>query len=141
MQTGNAAGTIKLRSSDPRQAPEINFNYFSEQADQDVQALVEGVQFIFSVFDKLGVPYTVSTPNPEVDIVQGIKDMVLGHHATSSCRMGPADHKDYCVDSKFRVNWVQSLRVVDASVLPRVPGSTPNGPTFTISQKAYRTIL
>lgn len=141
MQTGNSAGTVKLRSKDPREAPEINFNYFTEQAEQDLQALVDGIELMLGVYDEVGVPYTVLSPNPETDMRQGIMDIAFSHHATSSCRMGPAGHKDYCVDSKFRVNGVDSLRVVDASVLPRVPGAMPNGPTFTISRKAYEVIL
>lgn len=141
MQTGNAAGTVRLRSKDPREAPEINFNYFSQQAEQDLDSLVEGIELMISVFDEAGVPYTVLSPNPEADIRQEIMSLAFSHHASSSCRMGPAGHKDYCVDSKFRVNGVDSLRVVDASVLPRVPGAMPNGPTYTISRKAYEAIL
>jgi choline dehydrogenase len=45
------------------------------------------------------------------------------------------------VDSKFRVNGVDGLRVVDASVFPRLPGAMPNGPTFTISRKAFEKIV
>ena len=63
------------------------------------------------------------------------------HHASSSCRMGPVGDRSSCVDSKFRVHGVDNLRVVDASVFPRVPGAMPNGPTFTISRKAYEVIL
>ncbi|KAL0935551.1 Oxygen-dependent choline dehydrogenase 4 [Colletotrichum truncatum] len=141
MQAGNAAGTVTLRSADPRQAPEINFNYFSQRGEEDLQSLVEGIEFMLGVFDEVGVPYRVISPDPEIDMRQGIKDTAFSHHATSSCRMGPAGDKDYCVDSKFRVNGVDGLRVVDASVLPRAPGAMPNGPTFTISRKAYETIL
>jgi choline dehydrogenase len=141
MQTGNAAGTVKLRSKDPREAPEINFNYFSEQTEHDMQAFIEAMDFMFGVFDEAGVPYTTLLPNPEADIRQEILTWAFSHHAASSCRMGPAGHKDYCVDSKFRVNGVDALRVVDASVFPRLPGAMINGPTFTVSRKAFETIL
>lgn len=141
MQTGNAAGTVTLRSTDPRQAPEINFNYFTERAEEDLQALSEGIELMLRVYDAVGVPYSVITPDPAVDLRQGIMDAAFSHHATSSCRMGPAGHGDYCVDSRFRVNGVEGLRVVDASVFPRAPGAMPNGPTFTISRKALEVIL
>lgn len=140
MQTGNAAGTVKLRSKDPRAAPEINFNFFSQDAERDLQALTEGVELMLGVYDEIGVPYTVLSPDL-VNMRQDIMDRASSLHAVSSCRMGPAGHRDYCVDSRFRVNGVDSLRVVDASVLPRAPGAMPNGPTFTISRKAYETIL
>jgi len=68
-------------------------------------------------------------------------DESFSRHAASSCRMGPAGDGAYCVDSKSRVNGVDSLRVVNASVFPRLPGAIPNGPTFTISRKAFETIV
>lgn len=141
MQTANPAGTVSLRSKDPREAPEINFNFFANQSEVDLQALAEGVELMLSVYDNSKLPYTVIAPNPDIEMKQAIMDEAFSHHATSTCRMGPAGDKDYCVDSKFRVNGVDNLRVVDASVFPRVPGAMPNGPTFTLSQKAFRTIL
>jgi choline dehydrogenase len=141
MQTSNPTGTVTLRSKDPRQAPEINFNFFKEGSEADLQALAEGVELLRRVYDDAGVPYKMLAPNPEVELKQAIMDEAFSHHATSSCRMGPAGDKDYCVDSKFRVNGVKNLRVVDASVFPRVPGAMPNGPTFTISRKAFKAIL
>lgn len=141
MQTANPMGTVTLRSNDPRLAPEINFNFFADQSEIDLQALSEGVELMLRVYDDVGLPYTVVAPNPEVEMKQALMDEAFSHHATSSCRMGPAGDRDYCVDSKFRVNGVDNLRVVDASVFPRVPGAMPNGPTFTISRKAFETIL
>lgn len=141
MQTGNPSGTVTLRSRDPRQAPEINFNYFAQQGEEDLQALSDGIDLMLRTYDAVGIPYTVLSPDPSVDRKQGIMDRAYSHHATSSCRMGPRGHRDYCVDSEFRVNGVDGLRVVDASVLPRVPGGMPNGPTFTISRKALEAIL
>lgn len=141
MQTANPAGTVKLRSRDPRDMPEINFNYFTHRADEDLQALVDGVELLLRAADNAGVNYTRTLPNPDVDMRQGIMDESFSHHAASSCRMGPAGDKGYCVDSRFRVNGVDSLRVVDASVFPRLPGAMPNGPTFTISRKAFEAII
>jgi choline dehydrogenase len=141
MQTGNPSGTVMIRSTDPRQAPDINFNFFAEDADRDLQALAEGVELLMRVYDDVGLPYEVVAPNPKVEIKQALVDEAFSHHASSSCRMGPAGDGKSCVDSKFRVHGVDGLRVVDASVFPRVPGAMPNGPTFTISRKAFETIL
>lgn len=141
MQTGNPAGTVTLQSKDPRQAPKIQFNFFDQRAEEDLQALAEGVELLIRAHDEMGVEYTVVSPNPNVEIKQAIKDETFSHHASSSCRMGPKGDRNSCVDSRFRVNGVESLRVVDASVFPRVPGAMPNGPTFTISRKAFETIL
>ncbi|PVI04817.1 GMC oxidoreductase [Periconia macrospinosa] len=141
MQTGNPAGTVTLRSKDPREAPAINFNYFTYRAKEDLQAMREAGELLLKAYDAAGISYTRTEPDPAISWDQGVMDQTFGHHATSSCRMGPAGDKEYCVDSKFRVNGVSNLRVVDASVFPRVPGAMPNAPTFTISRKAFHTIL
>ncbi|KAF2875129.1 hypothetical protein BDV95DRAFT_486246 [Massariosphaeria phaeospora] len=141
MQTANPHGTVTLRSADPRQAPAINFNFFAERADEDLQAIADGVQLLLDVYDDVGIPYEVIAPNPQIDRKQALMDEAFSHHAVSTCRMGPAGSRDHCVDSKFRVNGVRNLRVVDASVFPRVPGAMPNGPTFTMSRKALEAIL
>ncbi|KAK7421136.1 hypothetical protein QQZ08_010066 [Neonectria magnoliae] len=144
MQTGNQAGTVTLRSADPRQAPEINFNFFAEQGDRDLQAIQEAVEHTLRIFNATGEPYapfTVVEPHPEIDMKQAIKDEAFSHHASSTCRMGPAGDKNYCVDSEFKVNGVEGLRVVDASVFPRSPGGFPAAPTFMISQKAFELIV
>jgi choline dehydrogenase len=141
MQTANPSGTVKLRSKDPRQAPKIDFNFFAQEADTDLQSLAQGVELLLKAADDTGLPYEVLSPVPDIDMHQGIMDEAFSHHASSSCRMGPAGDKNYCVDSKFRVNGVDRLRIVDASVFPRVPGGMPNSPTFTISRKALEVIL
>ncbi|KAF5550386.1 choline dehydrogenase [Fusarium napiforme] len=144
MQPGNQAGTITLRSKDPRQAPEINFNYFAEKGDRDLQAIQEGVEHTMRIFNATGEPYApfkVVEPRPGESIRQGIMDDAFSHHATSSCRMGPKGDRNYCVDSEFKVNGADGLRVVDASVFPRTPGGFPAAPTFMISQKAFGVII
>lgn len=144
MQVGNDAGTVKLRSANPRDTPLIDFNFFAKQEEQDLQAMAEGAQFAFDVFDAVGAPYTpyeVVEPPPGVDFEQGFKDHAFSHHVSSTCRMGPKDDPDYCVDSEFKVNGVEGLRVVDGSVFPQTPGAFPVGPVFTISRKAFHVIM
>ncbi|KAM5346263.1 hypothetical protein ACJ41O_009268 [Fusarium nematophilum] len=144
MQTGNQAGTVTLRSSDPREAPEINFNFFAEQGQRDLQAIQEAMEHTLRIFNATGEPYspfTVVEPRPGIDMKQAIMDEAFSHHATSTCRMGPAGDMKYCVDSEFKVNGVDGLRVVDASIFPRTPGGFPVAPTFMISQKAFETII
>jgi len=68
MQTANPAGTVKLRSNDPRDTPEINFNYFTHHADGDLQAIVDGVELLLRAADNAGVNYT------------RIRRHALGHH-------------------------------------------------------------
>lgn len=140
----SATGTVELRSADPRDTPVINFNFFEEGGDLDLKAMTEGVEKLLEIMNAVGGPYTpyeFVQPIPGLDVTQSIADTVFSHHATSSCRMGPKGDKDYCVDSKFRVNGVEGLRVVDGSVFPHTPGAYPVAATFMISQKAFKDII
>lgn len=145
MQSQNRAGTVRLRSSDPQDTPIISFNYFAEGREHDVQALTEGIEFVLSVFNNTSPPYgpyTVVAPDPNIEIGQAIMDQAFSHHATSSCPMGPdGDMERSVVDSRFRVHGTSGLRVVDASVFPRVPGGFPILPTFMVGEKASGVIL
>lgn len=144
LQTGNEAGTVTLRSTDPRNTPLINFNWFEQKAERDLQALEEAADMVKRVFNATDAPYApfeIIEPSPEIETKQAIKDNAYSHHVTSTCRMGPKDDPDYCVDPDFNVNGVEGLRVVDASVFPRTPGAFPVVPVFMISQKASHVIL
>jgi choline dehydrogenase len=55
--------------------------------------------------------------------------------------MGPASDPQSVVDSRFRVHGVEGLRVVDASVFPRIPGFFIVTPIYMISEKATESIL
>ena len=143
MQYQNYAGTIRLRSTDPQDTPIINFNYFSEGGDHDLQALSEGVQFVLDVYKNTPAPYgpyKVILPDPEVDLKQAIMNQAYSHHACGSCRIGLGEENS-CVDGKLRVHGVEGLRVVDASVFPRTPGGFPILPTFLVGAKASDMIL
>ena len=90
MQTGNRVGTVFLRSKDPRQAPEINFNFFSQNGNRDIKAIREGIGHTFRIFNATGKPYApfrIVYPRPDTDITQAIMDEAFSHHATWSCRM------------------------------------------------------
>lgn len=145
MQSQNYAGNIRLRSADPQDTPIINFNYFAEGREHDLQALAEGVEMVLDVVNATEPPFgpfTVIHPDPALPVEQAIMDQAFSHHATSTCVMGPVnDTQNSCVDNRFRVHGIDGLRVVDASIFPRVPGAFPVLPTFLISEKAFDAIL
>lgn len=143
MQNGNPTGTVRLRSSNPRETPEINFNFYQEDSDVDIAALSEGLQHLMSIMNATGEPYQpfeVVDPPADRSLEQHIRDHTWSHHAAGSCRMGKGS-SDSCVDSKFRVHGVEGLRVVDGSVFPRVPGGFPVGATYAASRKAFHDIV
>ena len=128
--TNNTAGFVRLRSADPRDTPEINFKYFDEGNDaakEDLDSVVEGVNFVRRMSEHTEM-FTKSELLPGKDLSSPdalrtfIKDEAWGHHACGTCKMGPASDPMAVVDSAFRVHKTQRLRVVDASIFPRIPG-------------------
>ncbi|SPO04123.1 related to choline dehydrogenase [Cephalotrichum gorgonifer] len=145
------SGTVLLRSADPRDVPEINFHLFdTPDAALDVEAYLETVKWARRVFAAVPAPIGPLSPaeppctggTPAADGTcdddddrEWVKNQIFGHHATSTCAIGPV------LDSKFRVKGVKGLRVVDASAFPRTPGPFPVLPTFLLSEKAAESIL
>ena len=152
--TGNRAGTVTLRSADPRDTPEINFNYFDTGtttggADMnDLNAVVDGIQVarkIAADLPLLSATFTEVYPGPNVtstaEIQEYVKDNAWGHHASCTCPIGADSDPNAVLDSSFRVRGVDGLRVVDASVFPRIPGIFVAVPIYMISEKAADVII
>jgi choline dehydrogenase len=70
-----------------------------------------------------------------------VKNEAWGHHASCSNKMGRADDKMAVVDNNFRVHGTKNLRVVDASVFPRIPGFFIVTSIYMIAEKAADVIL
>jgi choline dehydrogenase len=146
--TLNRAGTVRLRTADPRDPPNINFHYFQEGTDrlgQDLAAVVEGIQIARSINTRLGNIIDAELfPGPAYSTPEQIAEYVTneawGHHASCSNRIGPQADGGV-VDGNFRVHGTKNLRVVDASVFPRIPGYYPMIPILMISEKASDVIL
>lgn len=144
----NTAGSVTLNSADPLDMPDILFNYFdtgSGDADADLQALYEAVQLTRGAFERQAVPMTEVLPGADVqseeDIKQYAKNVAWGHHASSTCPIGADDDKMAVLDSKFQVRGVSGLRVVDASVYPRIPGTFTAVSTYMVAEKAAEDII
>ena len=84
-------------------------------------------------------------PGPDVQTPEQIRtfvrDEAWGHHASCSCRIGADSDPMAVVDSEFRVRGVRDLRVVDASVFPRIPGFFIVSAIYMVSEKASEVIL
>jgi choline dehydrogenase len=147
--TNNTAGWVRLRSSDPRDVPDVNFRYFDEGNDaggEDLESVVDGVVFARDLMTRAaGQIKTELWPGPQVKTRDQIRDFVRaeawGHHASCTCKMGPPTDPMAVVDSKFRVHGTKGLRVVDASVFPRIPGFFIVTAVYMIAEKATDAIL
>ncbi|KAH6643469.1 hypothetical protein BKA67DRAFT_527888 [Truncatella angustata] len=141
----NRAGSVTLRSADPLDMPDIIFNYFQTGGDEDLQAIYEAIELARDAFDRQLVPTVESLPGnttaTEEEIKQYAKDGTWGHHASSTCPIGTDDDEYAVLDSSFRVRGVSGLRVVDASVYPRIPGTFTAVSTYMVGEKAADVIL
>ncbi|PWY64267.1 choline dehydrogenase [Aspergillus heteromorphus CBS 117.55] len=144
----NRAGVVRLRSADPLDVPEILFNYFDTGSDGwegDEEALEEAVAVARRAFAEQKVPATERLPGREVTgremIRKYIRDTAWGHHASCSCAIGGEGDEMAVLDGQFRVRGVSGVRVVDASVFPRIPGTFTAVSTYLVGEKAAEVIL
>ena len=148
-RTHNTGGRVRLRSADPRDTPLVNFHYFDEGTDKDavdLEAMADAVEFVRGMNRRAGsVIVEELWPGENVDGPDGVRrfvqDEAWGHHASCTCRMGRPDDPSAVIDSRFRVRGVDRLRIVDASVFPRIPGFFVAAPIYMISEKASDVIL
>jgi choline dehydrogenase len=142
--TNNTAGRVTLRSNDPLDVPQIDFRYFDEGNDasgEDLESVVNGIELARvmtrgarALIEEEELPGDgVRTRD---DLRQFVKDNAWGHHASCTDRMGPEGDRMAVVDSSFRVYGTRGLRIVDASVFPRIPGFFIVTPVYMISEKA-----
>jgi choline dehydrogenase len=148
--TLNDRGTVKLQSPDPRLPPSINFHYFDEGTDKegkDLTAVVEGIHFVRAMTKDLrenGLIVEEELPGKDChsddDLREFVRNNAWGHHASCTCPIG-AKENGGVVTSDFRVHGTRGLRVVDASVFPRIPGFFIVSAVYMIGEKAADVIL
>jgi choline dehydrogenase len=154
--TQNRGGTVKLKSADPRERPAINFHYFDDgDVDQgqdvnDLTAVVNGIEFVRKIakrsdevdlFATHKEVWPGTTTQTRQQMGEWVKKEAWGHHASCSAPIGADGDRMAVLDSKFRVRGTDGLRVVDASVFPRIPGTFIVLPIYMVSEKATDTIL
>jgi choline dehydrogenase len=149
--TKNSAGTVTLRSTDPRRQPEINFHYFEEGNDyagEDMEAVVRGMKLARSFLNDPQAKQHVEVetlPGSQIhtkeELRTYIRDQAWGHHAACTAKIGAKHDPMAVLDSRFRVRGVKRLRVVDASALPKLPGFFPVCPIMMIGEKAGDAIV
>ncbi len=148
--TENRAGEVTLRSRDPRDTPIVNFHYFEEGTDvrgEDLAAVVAGIRNVRRIAEKLkerGLVAEEEVPGEHVrsdqELAEFVRRNAWGHHASSTCAIGPRETGGV-LSSDFRVHGTEALRVVDASVFPRIPGFFVVSAVYMIGEKAAGVIL
>ncbi|MGH7347997.1 MAG: GMC family oxidoreductase, partial [Candidatus Rokuibacteriota bacterium] len=148
--TNNRAGEVTLASADPRDTPRVNFRYFGEGGDaggEDLDSVVEGVKLVRAMASSLqakGLIAAEELPGAHRraadDLRQFVRDNAWGHHASCTCHIAPRSEGGV-LGPDFRVHGTRGLRVVDASVFPRIPGFFIASAVYMIGEKAADAIL
>jgi len=133
-------GTIKAVSADPKDHPEIQFNYL--QHEDDIEGFRACVRLTREIINQAPLD---EYRGPEIqpgeqiesdeDIDAFVREAVeSAYHPSCSCKMG--EDGMAVVDSKLRVRGIKSLRVVDSSVFPTIPNGNLNSPTIMLAERA-----
>jgi choline dehydrogenase len=133
--TPSSRGRVTLRNRLPHVRPRIVHNYLT--TDDDRHSLVDGTRNALQIAARpaLGKLRLADLAVPGSDSDADILDFIQHYsrtiyHPVGTCAMGTV------VDAQLRVQGVEGLRVVDASVMPTVPRGNTNAPTIMIAEKA-----
>ena len=140
-------GAVTLRSADPEAPPVIRFNYMSEDSDwQDFRTCIRLTREIFAQ-DAFAPFYDRElVPGPDVQSDDALDEAIREHvesayHPCGTARMGRRDDPLAVVDPEARVIGVDSLRLADSSIFPRVTNGNLNAPSIMVGEKVSDAIL
>jgi choline dehydrogenase-like flavoprotein len=136
----DSRGEILLRSSDPRAAPRIRYNFFT--APNDLPTLRQGFKLAREVTRQKPLdPYRGAELNPgdkvktDAEIDTWLRNTVItAHHPCGTCQMGTTP--EAVLDPEMRVRGVERLRVVDASAMPDLVSAHINACVLMMAEKA-----
>jgi len=128
-------GKLSLRTANPGSKPRILHNYFA--TDEDRRTMIEGLRIGLEIAAQPAMrahikgPHLVPKTSAETDVWEFIRRTAwTTYHPTSTCAIGRV------VGSELRVQGVDGLRVVDASVMPSIVRGNTNAPTIMIAERA-----
>lgn len=139
-------GHLAIRSDDPFEAPAIHPNYLS--TNQDVEKAIEAARLVRRLAaapSLAGIIEQELEPGPGVendeDLLADIRERAgTVFHPIGTCRMGP-DAADSVVGHDLMAHGLQNLRIVDASVFPRITSGNTNAPVIMVAERAADLVL
>jgi choline dehydrogenase len=128
-------GSVRLQNNDPTGKPIIRNNFYA--SEKDTKLAVEAVQLMLEITRQPALapycvePFNVPASDSYDDVLAHVRRTTYAvYHPVGTCSMGTV------VDDQLRVNGLEGLRVVDASVMPMVPRGNTNAPTIAIAERA-----
>jgi len=136
-------GKLRIRSSDPRQPPYLDFNLLDDPYDRE--RLREGLRvcadlFRHKAFDEI-IEERFAPSDDVLDSDDALdawmrREVVTAHHVSSTCKMGPSTDPLAVVDQYGRVYGVDGLRIVDASIMPDTVRANLNLTVIAMAERA-----
>jgi choline dehydrogenase len=141
-QRPESRGYVRIRSNDPFAPPIIQTNYLDAELDRRV--IVGGMKLARNLLKSAPLsPYYAyeDFPGPNINtddefLAAATERGTTTFHPGCTCRMGPADSTWAVVDDQLRVHGLEGLRVIDASVMPRMISANLNASTMMIADRA-----
>ncbi|HEX6267794.1 MAG TPA: GMC family oxidoreductase N-terminal domain-containing protein [Burkholderiales bacterium] len=141
----SSRGWVRIKSPDPAAYPEIRLNYLSTGEDRKVA--VDGMRFTRRIMAaKALARYQPQEYRPGLSMNSDVElEKAAGElgttifHPVGTCKMGRDPLA--VVDDELRVHGIGRLRVIDASVFPRITSGNTNAPTYVIAEKGARAVL
>jgi choline dehydrogenase len=142
----DSRGWVRIRSADPRAKPAILFNYLSTERDR--KEWVDCVRIARRILNQPAFdPYNGGelSPGPDVqedeDILEWVRrDAETALHPSCTCKMG-LDEMAVVDPATMKVHGVEGLRVIDASVFPRITNANIYAPVMMVAEKAADLIM
>jgi choline dehydrogenase len=137
-----AVGWVRLRSDDPRDLPLVHPNYLGHP--DDMAHHVAGVRAAREIMRSRPLADVITAellPGPQAttdaDIAAHLRRSArTDFHPVGTCRMGRAGAADTVVTPDLRVQGVDGLRVIDASIMPKLISANTNAPTMAVADRA-----
>jgi choline dehydrogenase len=141
VMTPRSRGSVRLRSADPLDAPQIDLGLFTDDADLprmiDAMRLARRLTSTEPLRELVGKRVMPeSTADDDDALAEAVRaGCEIYHHAAGTCRMGPADDPSAVVDLRGAVHGLDGVSVIDASIMPVMPAANTNVPTMMLAER------
>ena len=142
-------GRVQLKTEDPFDSPLIDSGYLTDKEGRDMATLKNGIEIARKIAST-GVMSSILEgelfPGADISSPAAVEEYIRNTiHSSNAlvgtCRMGTSAENGDVVDNNLRIFGLEGIRVVDASVIPTIPGGQTGAPTVMIAERAADMML